>query len=137
MGFIKKYLWVAVLLFLAAAYAIIDYQLKNRVILQSFRELEQTEAHKDMGRCLDVLYREIHHLHSLATDWAVWDDSFQFAKDGNEKYIESNLQMETLENNGRINLIYILTPQGKVVWGQSTGVCCLVITSLPSRAQDL
>ncbi|MBU1168172.1 MAG: response regulator [Proteobacteria bacterium] len=115
----RKYAWVTIFITLVAIYSIADYVLKNQVIIKSFMDLEDTEARKNLSRCMDAFKGEIHHLHGLASDWAIWDDTFQFAKDGNEKYIESNLQMDTLEANGNINLIYIVTPGGKTVWGKA------------------
>lgn len=118
MTIVRKHAWFFVIIILAVMCTAIDYQLKNRVILSSFMNLELDEAQKNMARSMDVVKREIHYLNKLASDWSVWDDTYQFAKDANQAYIDSNLQMETLGENGEINLIYILTPEGKVVWGK-------------------
>ncbi len=136
----QKYIWVVVFAILVLAYTAIDYQLKNQVILQSFRELEETEARKDIARCYDAVHREIQHLMGLAYDWAVWDDSYQFAQDGNPNYIDSNLiSADTLESNGGINLIYIITPQRKVVWGKCFAKALggdITVTDAKGRAME-
>ena len=114
---IRKFTWIAVLLTLACLYALIHDQLKNRVILQSFMDLEHEEALKNLGRVEDAIKRETHHLNKLTGDWAIWDDTYRFAQDGNRHFIESNLQLETLDTESGINLVYILSPEGKPVWG--------------------
>jgi signal transduction histidine kinase/DNA-binding response OmpR family regulator/HPt (histidine-containing phosphotransfer) domain-containing protein len=111
--------WALVSIVLVVCYGAIDYQIRHRVILDRFAALEEIEARKDMARCLDAIQRELYHLNNLAGDWAVWDDTFRFARDGNQAFIDSNLQMETLEENGDINLICILNPRGETVWGEA------------------
>ncbi len=117
MNLYRKLAWLVVLLTLVSVYALIHFPLKNHVILGRFMELEQEEAQKDLDRTLDAILREVHHLNKLAGDWAVWDDTYRFARDGNSEFIESNLQMETLAENSGINLVYIIRPSGKLVWG--------------------
>lgn len=119
MSLLRKLSWIFFLTLLVVLYGFIHYHLKNQVILQSFRDLELAEANKNMARCIDAFNREVHHLNKLASDWAVWDDTYRFAKDRNQEFIDSNLQMDTLEYNSSINLVYILDPHGKVVWGES------------------
>lgn len=116
MRFERKWLWgllCAVLLFSSGNYAI-----QHLLILPSFIALEQDEAKKDIRRCLDALGREVHHLSRLASDWAVWDDTYRFAKERNPDYIDSNFEWEALEAGSGINSVYIINTEGKVVWGE-------------------
>lgn len=46
-------------------------------------------------------------LQRLNKDWAVWDDSYQFLKNENDSYIESNLTFETFENNEINFMIFV------------------------------
>lgn len=94
------------------------YALQNWVILPSFTALEDELAQKDLRRCLDAIHREGHHLGKLAGDWAVWDDSYRFVQDGNQEFIDSNLQWETLEKSTGVNLVFICKPDGEIVWGE-------------------
>jgi signal transduction histidine kinase len=115
----RKLVWISILLILASLYTVTHYQLKNRVILQSFMDLEHEESQKNLSRAMDAIKREIHHLNKLAGDWAIWDDTYRFARDGNKDFISSNLQLETLDIESGISLVFILTPQGKRVWGSA------------------
>lgn len=110
-----------------------DHFIRYRVVLPGFSELEQSEAEKDITRCLSALKTEINHVEKLGTDWAVWDDLYQFVVDGNEGFIESNFQWETMNDTG-IHLMYVIDNDGTVVYrgakmpGSSS---MLAISSLP------
>ncbi len=111
---LKKWLLVAAALsplLLGGAYALRQY-----VIMPSFLSLEQAEAEKTISGCMDAVRREAHHLGYAAGDWAVWDETYQFAQDGNTAYAVSNFQWESLLNSG-IHLIYVCDREGNVVWG--------------------
>jgi PAS domain S-box-containing protein len=95
----------------------IGYLLQRFILLPSYIELEQHQAKEDVGRCLEAIKSELHHLELLADDWAAWNDTYRFIQDRNEEYIESNLVVETFTGN-RLNLLYICKLDGKVVWGE-------------------
>jgi len=95
----------------------IGYLLQRFILLPSYIELEQHQAKKDVERCLEAINRELHHLELLTEDWAAWNDTYRFIQDRNGEYIESNLVVETFTGN-RLNLIYMTTLDGKVVWGE-------------------
>jgi len=61
-------------------------------LTQSFVELEKQGAEKNLNRVKDALNEKIKNLEMKLTDWAQWDDSYQFVLDRNEKYVTSNLQ---------------------------------------------
>jgi len=61
-------------------------------LTQSFVELEKQEAEKNLNRVKDALNEKIKNLEMKLTDWAQWDDSYQFVLDRNEEYVTSNLQ---------------------------------------------
>lgn len=92
-----------------------DYFLRFHMILPGFAELEQQEAAKNITRCKTAIAREILHIEKLSTDWAVWDDLYQYAVDGNEPFVTSNFQWDTLPTTG-IHLIYVINSSGKIVY---------------------
>ncbi|MFZ5572553.1 MAG: response regulator [Thermodesulfobacteriota bacterium] len=113
-----KLKWLLLIGVIAVLYAAGHYMLQYNVILPSFAALEKEEARKDLQRCLDAVQREAHHLSRLASDWAMWDDTYRFVQDRNPEYIESNLEWETLEKASGINLIFICGPSGDIIWGE-------------------
>jgi PAS domain S-box-containing protein len=99
-----------ILLFVAG-----DYFLRFQVILPGFAELEQQEAAKDIARCKNAIERETLHIEKISTDWAVWDDLYEYVDDGNAAFVESNFQWETLAATG-IHLMYVINSEGKIVY---------------------
>ncbi len=87
--------WISIL-GLAVAVAVLlllgDHALRRLVILPNFLELEDAQATTDVSRCVDAIRRAGFHLATLASDWAMWDDTYRFVQDRNQAFIESNLQ---------------------------------------------
>ncbi|MEH6347309.1 MAG: CHASE4 domain-containing protein [Bermanella sp.] len=98
-------------------FAGVNQGLQNWVILPSFNTLEQRQAETELQRVADAIQREVEHLELLATDWSIWDDTYQFAQDQNESFKGSNLTLSTLSENSGINLVFIYDIKGKIVWG--------------------
>jgi PAS domain S-box-containing protein len=92
-----------------------DYFLRFHMILPGFEELEQHEAAKDITRCKRAIEREIQSIEKLSTDWAVWDDLYQYVLDANEAFATSNFQWDTLPTTG-IHLIYVINSERKIVY---------------------
>ncbi len=115
----QKLKWLLLLPIIAILYAAGNYGLQNLVILPSFASLENDEAKKNLNRCVDTIQGEIRHLALIAGDWAVWDDTYRFVQDRNPEYIESNFHMNTLESASGINLIYVVSLHGNVIWGEA------------------
>ena len=92
------------------------YALRHYVILPGFLSLEKLEAEKTVSGCVDAVNREAHHVGLVVGDWAMWDDTYHYAQDGNAAYANSNFKWESLTNSG-IHLVYICDLEGKVVWG--------------------
>ena len=90
-----------------------DYFIRNYLVMPSFIRLETHLAQKDITRCLEAIEGEESHLGKLVTDWAVWDDTYEFANDWGSDYQESNLQPEALANVG-IHVVFFITNEGEV-----------------------
>ncbi len=112
---IRSRRWLILLVALILLFVAGDYFLRFQVILPGFAELEQQEAAKDIARCKNAIEREILHVEKISTDWAVWDDLYQYADDGNAAFVESNFQWQTLAATG-IHLMYVINTEGKIVY---------------------
>lgn len=106
-----------ILLAVVVLYALSSFWIMRLVVYPSYISLERREAEKDLTRCQEALRREIHHLNSLTHDWAASDDTYRFTAEQSETFIASNLLFHTFMDN-RINLLYICTPDGDVIWGE-------------------
>ncbi len=94
----------------------IDFAVRKFLVMPSFYRLERQEASQKMASVVAAIKREAYHVGKLASDWAAWDDTYQFVQDGNKAYIKSNFQWESLISSG-IDLVYVCDLTGKVVWG--------------------
>lgn len=85
------------------------------ILLDSYLELEYSGISKDITRVKNSLDIEMHHLHSLNRDWAVWDETYYFIKDRDLGYINSNLLDDTFVNN-EVNFMIYLNSDKDVVF---------------------
>lgn len=111
----RAYKLLVLLVILCAIFVGGDYFIRFHVILPEFAELERQEAIKDMTRCTSSIEREFRHVEKLATDWAVWDDLYQYVIDGNEPFVTSNFQWDTLQKTG-IHLMYVINAEGTIIY---------------------
>ncbi|SPD74923.1 putative Integral membrane sensor signal transduction histidine kinase [uncultured Desulfobacterium sp.] len=118
----------------------IEYIVLKKVVYPRFVELEDSEAKKDIQRCVQAIEGNIHHMDSLCHDWSSWDDTYEFILDRNKGYIKSNLAADTFVSNGS-NMICLFNTKGELVWGEirdpkSGGLIELSGFSLPEFSKN-
>lgn len=86
----------------------------SRIVLDRFQGLEQDEATQDLQRARQAVDAEINRLNIAGGDWSAWDDTYQFVQDGNQGYVDANLNPESLLNL-RVHLMLFLDSSGNVV----------------------
>lgn len=107
---------VIILLFcIFGAYAIVEFSVQRLVLMPAFVQLQQDDAIDNTERALQALEREVTLLIPSASDWATWDDTYQFMVDQNEAYIESNLNLQALESLN-VNLLAYYNQEGNRIW---------------------
>ena len=65
--------------------------------LRNLSKLEAQAAHEDVARTLHVLDSSLGAMGTVLKDWGEWDDTYEFALDHNEAYIEENLGTDFAE----------------------------------------
>lgn len=96
--------------------AFLAVYLISEIILQnSFLKLEKQNMMEDVNRVINVLSSKIQNLDMSVQDWANWDDTYQFATDGNENYINRNLTDENFDN-AAVNLIAVIDLNKRIVY---------------------
>jgi sensor domain CHASE-containing protein len=101
---------VAVATLTAAAYAI-----SSRTLLQSYLIIEREATQKDLTRAQNAIDNSLTQLTIKLRDWAQWDDSYDFAANQNQEFIDSNLQEAGLINL-EINLLMYARLDGSVIY---------------------
>ncbi len=93
------------------------------LVLSSFTTLEQNDAKANMKRALYAVYTDANQLENVASDYAVWDDTYQFVvkphPNGiqNSAYIQSNY-VDTTYSSLRVNLIAIFKNDDSLLYGK-------------------
>lgn len=90
---------------------------QETVVTPSFVALEKKEAAKNLDRVMESIQRERKHISLLSSDWAAWEDAYEFIQHPSPEFIASNLNPESLAGI-RINMMYFYDLQGKLVWGK-------------------
>lgn len=96
----------------------LNYTILRTQVFPSFAELERSAAEQNLDRVQDAIQNELNHLDLFVWDWAAWDDSYEFAVDRNEEYVDSNLVDSAFTGNN-INLISYHGLKGEVIWGNA------------------
>lgn len=80
-----------IILVVGVAFVAVALVFLNVGLFSSFRALQHESVFQEAARAEEDLDKEARHLGVLATDWAVWDDTYAFLEDRNEAYAASNL----------------------------------------------
>jgi PAS domain S-box-containing protein len=112
----------------------LEWTVERAIIMPSFESIQREIEVKEMDRCKSLLDNELNSIGRTARDWSAWDDTYAFAANGNLEYIKSNLSQSTFESN-KLNVIYMVDPNGKVVWGGVFDPVSKQFTDLPELSQ--
>lgn len=93
---------------------LLDQVIRRNLFMPPFLELEEQFAKQDMVRVVQSIEREVYHLGLLNSDWAEWNEMYDFVEMYDEAFAESNLEMETLVDIG-LDLVFIISTSGQIV----------------------
>lgn len=100
------------LLFFLVALGFIWYNTNH-----DLKELQDAQVEKELGLVLRIMNREAEYLAIKQSDWARWDDTYQFVSDRNELYVQSNLNDESLKILD-VDLMVFVNNAGEVVYAK-------------------
>ena len=87
------------------------------ISLSSYSALEEKYIIQDVDQAVNKIHDESATLSSLVSDWAPWDDTYDFINGDKPEYIKNNLLPESAAyKNLRLNLIVITNDQGTIVY---------------------
>jgi len=96
----------------------LNYGVQRLIVIPSFTSLEQKEATENLQRCTGTIAREIHHLDSLCADWSACNDTYEYIKDRNPRYVANRLNAEIFKSNN-LDLLLLVDDQHRLAWGQA------------------
>ncbi|MEP0857683.1 adenylate/guanylate cyclase domain-containing protein [Trichocoleus sp. DQ-U1] len=94
------------------------YVTSSTILLRGFAKLHEREAYRNVQRVQDAFSNYLSEFSVLNDQWAMWDDTYNFIKDGNRRYIDRNLNDISLRSL-RSDLILFINSSGQLVFSQS------------------
>lgn len=79
------------------------------IIKQSFLSLEEESAFNNIQRIHQTIQQMQHSVSSALGSWAIWDDTYVFMTDKNQKYIDSNLKVSSFTSSDVDMVLYFDT----------------------------
>jgi PAS domain S-box-containing protein len=104
---------------------------------RSNNQLDTQATLDSIRRAYNIIDNEQMDVKDLATDWAEWNETYQFAHDKNPNYVTSNYDYSTFFNN-HLNLVAILNSEGQLIFSKhyswnSDGSNSLSETDVPAE----
>ncbi len=72
------------------------YYFISGIMLESYRSIENQNADIHMNSVTRSFIEISEDFSNKMNDWALWDDTYNFARDRNRRYIESNISYESM-----------------------------------------
>jgi PAS domain S-box-containing protein len=94
-------------LFLAVALTGIILALFWKISDNYFLSVEKTMANKDLTIIANAITAQIENLSSEASQWSVWDDSYNFLVNHNQQFVLNNLQPSSLKSMNIDSMVYV------------------------------
>src|SRR3989344_4627380 len=84
------------------------------IILREFAVIEQQKVNDNLARVVDTYKYDLDNLSRVVSDWAAWDDTYEFIDNKSQAYKDSNLVYGSLANL-EINFMVFVNSRGEVV----------------------
>jgi len=94
-----------------------SFYLSKALFVVNFAELEHNDALEVSLRISRSVVADLHFIDLLNADTSHWDDSYNFIKNPNDKYLQSNFSEEFFRENN-INEVILISVDGTIVWSQ-------------------
>lgn len=89
----------------------------NTLLLNNIKTLENQYVSERMNQIKIGIDFELNDLKKTATDWAEWNDTYQFAEDGNQVFVDDNLGASFFSSL-RLDSMVFLNQAGEFVFAQ-------------------
>ncbi|EFL52176.1 multi-sensor signal transduction histidine kinase [Solidesulfovibrio fructosivorans JJ]] len=94
------------------------YAISSSNLRAGFSTLEREEVEEEITRAGRVLHGETEALEATVADWAMWDDTYRFARDRDADYLRGNINFQSLSTI-HADLILIYDAAGSLVLGRT------------------
>lgn len=91
------------------------YILLRTIMMSSFTMLERQVTMRNLNRATNFLQSDIDKMQRNIQDWSQWDETYQFASDGNQTFIDTNLTDSAFWSLN-VNLMMFVNTDGEIVY---------------------
>lgn len=91
------------------------YMFSKTFLLKNFTDIEIDKAHKDTEVVLNYIKKDLYNLNSMNSDYARWDNTYNYLNNRNKDYISSNFSDTTSMAKAKISFIIITDSLGNTV----------------------
>ena len=89
------------------------------IIVDRFEDLQTSFLKQDVGRFLSAITDDLEAMNGVVGDWAEWDETYEFSRDGNGDYVRRNLGETSVLLNLQMNLFLVMNEAGAMVYGRA------------------
>jgi PAS domain S-box-containing protein len=104
------------------------------ILVRRFTELERQDTSQNTERAVNAVQQDIDSVGTAAADWGIWDDTYFFAQDGNQGYIDANFQNSSFTSL-QMNLILVIDSSGQVLHGEAFDLQNQVEVPIPTSIE--
>lgn len=94
------------------------YGVARYIMIKDYEDLENHDAHQNVLRVLSALSDHADKMAANDSEWAGWDDTYEFIENGNSEYVENNI-LDTTFRDLKLNLFLFINNSGEIVYGRS------------------
>jgi PAS domain S-box-containing protein len=94
------------------------YVISNVIYRQGFEDLERKTVENNVTQVTEALSVNLDALDAMCYNWAEWDDTYIFAQEYNQDYVDRNLQDDTF-TSAKISLVSIFNTSQGMVYGKA------------------
>jgi diguanylate cyclase (GGDEF)-like protein/PAS domain S-box-containing protein len=88
------------------------------IMMKNYTALENQDATQNVQRALSAISDDIDEVNANASDWATWDDTYDFIENADMTYVENNIP-DTSYQDLKLNLFLFINSSGEIVFGRS------------------
>lgn len=91
------------------------YLTADAILANGYKQLEKSDVEQNAKRVVKAVASQVTSLEIFVKDWAQWDDTYNFMRNGGQQYIDANLIDQTFLSQ-RLNVIMYTDLSGRVVY---------------------
>lgn len=100
------------LLLLLSAFALVIYWSTSYLLGQSLQQFEERHAQEELEQVRAVLDAQAQAMQRSSRDYSIWDDTFEYLRQGNRDYLTTNYTRAAMHNL-RVDFVIFLTDTGQ------------------------